>query len=41
MITALRAHFPEYLIEAACLGLFMISAGLFGSLLFAPSWLGA
>ena len=45
MIAALRNHWPEYLIEAACLGLFMISAGLFGTLLFAPSspavhWLG-
>ena len=45
MIAALRSHWPEYLIEATCLGLFMISAGLFGTLLFAPSspaahWLG-
>jgi aquaporin Z len=45
MIAALRQHWPEYLIEATCLGLFMISAGLFGTLLFAPSspavhWLG-
>ncbi|MFN7961651.1 MAG: aquaporin [Thermoanaerobaculia bacterium] len=34
-----RAHFhhwPEYLIEAGGLGLFMVSAGLFGTLLFAP-----
>src|SRR5215469_18967947 len=29
----LRQHWPEYLIEAACLGTFMISAGLFTALL--------
>jgi aquaporin Z len=45
MIAALRQHWPEYLIEAACLCLFMISAGLFGTFFFAPSspaahWLG-
>jgi aquaporin Z len=45
MIAALRSHWPEYLIEATCLGLFMISAGFFGTLLFARSspaahWLG-
>jgi hypothetical protein len=33
---ALRRHWPEYLIEAAGLGLFMISAGTFGTLLFHP-----
>jgi aquaporin Z len=33
---ALRRHWPEYLMEAAGLGLFMISAGLFGTLLFHP-----
>jgi aquaporin Z len=33
---ALRAHWPEYLMEAAGLGLFMVSAGLFGTLLFYP-----
>jgi aquaporin Z len=33
---ALRRHWPEYLMEAAGLGLFMVSAGLFGSLLFHP-----
>jgi aquaporin Z len=36
MTRALRQHWPEYLIEAAALGLFMISAGLFGTLLEAP-----
>lgn len=36
MITALRQHWPEYLMEAAGLGLFMISAGLFGTLLEYP-----
>jgi aquaporin Z len=33
---ALRRHWPEYLMEAAGLGLFMISAGTFGTLLFYP-----
>jgi aquaporin Z len=33
---ALRRHWPEYLMEAAELGLFMASAGLFGTLLFYP-----
>jgi aquaporin Z len=33
---ALRRHWPEYLMEAAGLGLFMISAGIFGTLLFHP-----
>jgi aquaporin Z len=33
---ALRRHWPEYLMEAAGLGLFMVSAGLFGTLLFFP-----
>src|SRR5512143_4206850 len=36
MISALRAHWPEYLIEAAGLGTFMISACVFGVLLFHP-----
>src|SRR5687767_12327179 len=35
-VDALRRHWPEYLMEAAGLGLFMISAGLFGTLLFFP-----
>ena len=34
---ALRGHWPEYLMEGAELGLFMISAGMFGTLLFHPS----
>src|SRR5436190_6616214 len=37
MIGALREHWPEYLCEAAELGLFMISAGLFTILLWHPS----
>lgn len=36
MIKALREHWPEYLCEAAELGLFMISAGLFTILLHHP-----
>lgn len=36
MFAALRKHWPEYLIEAACLGTFMISAGLFTALLEHP-----
>ena len=35
-IDALRRHWPEYLMEAAGLGLFMISAGLFATLLWYP-----
>lgn len=34
MQAALRRHWPEYLIEGALLGLFMLSAALFGVLLF-------
>lgn len=34
--TALGRHWPEYLMEAAGLGIFMISAGLFGTLLEYP-----
>jgi len=37
MIYALRHHWPEYLIEAAGLGIFMISAGLFGTALEYPN----
>jgi hypothetical protein len=33
MISALHQHWPEYLMEAAGLGLFMIAAGVFGTLL--------
>ena len=36
MRRALAQHWPEYLIEAALLGLFMISAGLFTSLIESP-----
>jgi aquaporin Z len=34
--TALSRHWPEYLMEAAGLGIFMVSAGLFGTLLEYP-----
>jgi hypothetical protein len=33
MTDALKRHWPEYLMEAACLGLFMISAFTFGAIL--------
>ena len=36
MWRALKEHWPEYVCEAAELGLFMISAGLFTILLFHP-----
>jgi aquaporin Z len=36
MIRALQQHWPEYLIEAALLGLFMLSAALFTALLEYP-----
>lgn len=36
MNAALREHWPEYLIEAACLGAFMASACMFGVALFHP-----
>ena len=36
---ALRHHWPEYAIEAAGLGLFMISAGIAWTVLDAPEWL--
>jgi len=36
-LTAMRAHWPEYLMEAAALGTFMISACVFGVLLDHPS----
>ena len=32
----MRAHWPEYLIEAWALGMFMISAGVFSTLLGVP-----
>src|SRR5262245_36666346 len=34
--TSLAEHWPEYAIEASCIGLFMISACSFGALLFHP-----
>ena len=37
MIDSLRAHWPEYLMEALELGLFMIAACAFGVLLFHPA----
>src|SRR5215510_14722890 len=37
VIQALRNHWPEYLMEAAELGLFMVSAGAFTILLYHPS----
>ena len=36
MFTTIKDHFPEYLIEAWCLGTFMISACFFGVFLFNP-----
>jgi aquaporin Z len=36
MLDALRHHWPEYLMEAAGLGIFMISAGIFGTILEYP-----
>jgi aquaporin Z len=36
MREALRTHWPEYLMEAAGLGLFMVSASTFAILLFHP-----
>jgi aquaporin Z len=36
MIAVLRQHWPEYVMEAAGLGLFMVSAGVFGTLLEYP-----
>jgi aquaporin Z len=37
MMEALSRHWPEYLMEAAGLGLFMISACCFGALLEHPT----
>jgi aquaporin Z len=37
MIDALKHHWPEYLIESTCLGLFMISAFTFGTVLEHPA----
>ena len=36
MPEALKQHWPEYLIEATCLGLFMVSAFTFGTILEHP-----
>jgi aquaporin Z len=36
-VDALRRHWPEYLMEAAGLGLFMVAAGLFATLLWYPA----
>ena len=36
MLDAIKDHWPEYLIEAWCLGTFMVSACVFGVLLFNP-----
>src|SRR5688572_9370760 len=36
MLDAFKNHWPEYLIEAWCLGTFMVSACVFGVLLFNP-----
>ena len=37
MLEAIKQHWPEYLIEAWCLGTFMLSACAFGVLLFHPN----
>lgn len=37
MLRSLRQHWPEYIIEAWCLGTFMVSACVFGVILFHPS----
>ena len=37
MLRSLRSHWPEYLIEAACLAVFMISANGFAAAIFHPS----
>jgi aquaporin Z len=37
MKSALATHWPEYLMEAAGLGIFMLSAGGFGIVLFHPA----
>jgi aquaporin Z len=39
MSDALKRHWPEYLIEATCLGLFMVSAFTFGTILEHPAFL--
>jgi len=37
MLRSLRAHWPEYLIEAGCLATFMVSANLFAAAIFHPA----
>src|SRR5256885_1642848 len=37
MLNALRKHWPEYLMEAAGLGIFMVSASVFTILLYHPA----
>jgi aquaporin Z len=37
MLRSLREHWPEYLMEAGELGLFMISAGIFSTLIHHPA----
>lgn len=37
MLNTFKSHWPEYLIEAWCLGTFMVSACFFAVLLFSPS----
>jgi aquaporin Z len=37
MLRALHDHWPEYLIEAACLAVFMVSANVFAAAIFHPS----
>lgn len=37
MIEAFKRHWPEYLMEASCLGLFMVSAFTFGAILEHPT----
>lgn len=37
LVAALKGHWPEYLMEGACLGAFMISAGAFACLVFHPA----
>jgi len=37
MLDALRRHWPEYFIEAACLAVFMVSANLFTAAIFHPA----
>jgi aquaporin Z len=37
MMRALRSHWPEYLIEATCLAVFMVAANVFAAAIFHPS----